>query len=66
IERFHGRIKKDVLRRYIFENKEDMEKKLVRYVNHYNFEVRLRKLNYQTPAGFLKDKFQRSLQPIVS
>lgn len=66
IERFNGRIKNKVLKRYIFENKEDMEQKLIQYVNYYNFEVRLRKLGYQTPAGFLKDKFQRSLQPIVS
>lgn len=65
IERFNSKIKNKVFKRYIFQDMEDMEIRLIQYLNHYNFEVRLKQINYQTPADFLKGKFNKSLQPIV-
>lgn len=57
IERFNQRIKNKVIRRYIFENTKDLKEKLVDYCNNYNFGARLRQLNYQTPALYLKEKY---------
>jgi transposase-like protein len=65
VERFNGKIKAKVFRRYIFQDMDDMEIKLIQYLNRYNFEVRLKQINYQTPADFLKNKFNKSIQPIV-
>lgn len=65
VERFNGKIKNKVFRRHIFSDRNDLETKLIEYLNHYNFEVRLKQIDYQTPADFLKKKFNRSIQPIV-
>ena len=65
VERFNGKIKDKVLRRYIFENEEDLRKKLYTYLNDYNFKIKLRQLNYQTPAEYLKTRFNYSIQRIV-
>lgn len=64
-ERFNGKIKSKVFRRYILTDRSDLKKKLTEYLNHYNFEVRLKQIDYMTPADFLKKKFNRSIQPIV-
>lgn len=65
VERFNGKIKSKVFRRYILSDRSDLEKKLMEYLNHYNFEVRLKQIDYLTPADFLKNKFNKSIQPIV-
>lgn len=61
VERFNRRLKTDVIRRYLFENIQALNLKLVTYVNHYNFEVRLQRLNRLTPVGFLEKNYQRRL-----
>ena len=66
VERFNGKVRSKVLKRFIFEGQNDLETKLIEYLNRYNFEIRLKQLNYQTPVDFLKNKFDYSLQPIVS
>jgi transposase-like protein len=66
VERFNGKIKTKVFRRYIFEDIKDLEIRLIEYINHYNFDVRLRQLNYKTPADFLREKYNHSVQRIVS
>ena len=38
---------------------------LIEYLNRYNFEVRLKQIDYMTPADYLKNKFNKSIQPIV-
>lgn len=53
VERFNGKIKDKVFKRYLFEDVDDLKDKLVSYLNHYNFEVKLKKLNYKTPADYL-------------
>ena len=65
VERFNGKIKNKVFRRHILSDRNDLETKLIEYLNHYNFEVRLKQIDYQAPADFLKKKFNRSIQPIV-
>ncbi len=65
VERFNGKIKDKVFKRFIFEGRDDLETKLVQFLNHYNFQVRLKQIGFQTPADFLKNKFNKSLQPIV-
>ncbi len=57
IERFNQRIKNKVIRRYMFENTEDLKERLINYCNSYNFSARLRQLNYQTPAVYLKERY---------
>jgi transposase-like protein len=65
VERFNGKIKSNVFRRYMFVDRDDMEKRLIQYLNRYNFEVRLKQIEYMTPANYLEKKFNRSIQPIV-
>ena len=66
VERFNGKVKKKVFRRYIFEDINDLNEKLIDYLNSYNFEVRLKQLNYQTPADYLKINYNHSIQRIVT
>lgn len=42
VERFNAKIKKNVIRRYLFENEEDLKLTLICYLNKYNFEVKLK------------------------
>lgn len=65
VERFNGKIRSKVFRRYILIDGDDLKKKLTEYLNHYNFEVRLKQIDYMTPADYLKKKFNKSIQPIV-
>ncbi len=46
-------------------DRQDMETKLIEYLNRYNFEVRLKQIDYMTPADYLKNKFNKSIQPVV-
>ena len=66
IERFNGKIKINVIRRYLFENVVDLKEKLISYLNHYNFVVRLKQLGYKTPADYLKQTKNISIQRIVT
>lgn len=65
VERFNGKVKNRVFRRYLFTGEKDLKEKLNRYLNSYNFEVKLRQLNYKTPAEYLKEKYNFSIQRIV-
>ena len=65
VERFNGKIKVKVIKRYIFEGKEDLESKLICYLNSYNFDVKLKQLGYKTPAGYLQETYNRCIQRIV-
>jgi transposase-like protein len=66
VERFNGKIKKNVIGRYLFENEADLKLKLITYLNHYNFVVRLKQLGYKTPADYLKQTKNLSIQRIVT
>lgn len=66
VERFNGKIKTKVFKRCLFADEEDLKTKLTQYLTHYNFEVKLRQLNYQTPVEYLKQKYNYSTQRIVS
>ena len=66
IERFNGKIKKNVIRRYLFENEVDLKLKLITYLNHYNFVIKLKQLDYKTPADYLKSTKNISIQRIVT
>lgn len=66
VERFNGKVKTKVLKRFLFTGVEDLNEKLTAYLNSYNFEVRLRQLNYLTPAEYLKQRFNYSIQRVVS
>ncbi len=65
VERFNGKIKNKVFRRFLFENIEDLNVKLTDYINRYNFEVKLKQLNYMTPSTYLKERFNYLVQRIV-
>lgn len=65
VERFNGKIKNKVFRRYLFAGIEDLREKLVDYLNRYNFEVKLKQLDYKTPADYLTIKHNYSVQRIV-
>lgn len=61
IERFNQKIKQNVIKRYLFENIEDLEIKLISYVNRYNFELKLQQLNRKSPVEYLVESFNRHL-----
>jgi len=65
VERFNQKVKTKVFRRYLFTGIEDLSEKLTDYLNRYNFEVKLRQLDYKTPAGYLKERFNYLVQRIV-
>ena len=65
IERFNGKIKKNVLRKYLFNDVDDLKEKLTEYINDYNFTIRLNGLGYKTPVDYLKINFGHSIQRIV-
>ena len=65
VERFNGKVKTKVIKRYIFAGKEDLEVKLICYLNSYNFDVKLKQLGYKTPAGYLQETSNTSIQRIV-
>ncbi len=56
IERFNGRMKEKVLKRYLFESIFEMSEKLMEFVEAYNFHTRLRGLGYRTPAEYLREE----------
>lgn len=66
VERFNRTLKDQVLKRYFFSSIFEMNGKLVDFVNRYNFEKRLKSLDYKTPAQYLKETKNISIQRIVS
>lgn len=66
VERFNGKIKKNVIKRYLFDDEADLKKKLICYLNKYNFEVKLKQLSHKTPADYLKQVKNISIQRIVT
>ena len=44
----------------------EMMDKLIEFVDDYNHNTRLRKLGYKTPAQYLKEEKEITLQCIVS
>lgn len=65
VERFNRTLKDRVLKKYLFSSIFQMNGKLIEFVNHYNFEKRLKSLNYKTPAQYLKETKNISIQRIV-
>lgn len=65
VERFNGKIKKNVLKKYLFSNVDDLKEKLTEYINDYNFTIRLKGLGYKTPIDYLKTNFNYTIQRIV-
>jgi transposase-like protein len=65
VERFNGKVKKNVIKRYLFENEAELREKLTYYLNRYNFEVKLKQLGYKTPADYLRQTKNISIQRIV-
>ncbi len=55
IENFHGTIKDKALKRYLFETIFEMNVHLIEFINNYNTNARLKRLNFKTPAQYLKE-----------
>lgn len=56
VESFNKRIKNKNIEKYLFCDIFEMKEKVLEFVNEYNFEKRLKSLNYKTPAQYLKEK----------
>ena len=54
------------LKKYLFSTIFELNDKLIEFVDDYNQNKRLRKLNYKTPAEYLKETKNITLQRIVS
>ena len=65
VERFNRTLKDKVLKKYLFSSIFEMNGKLIDFVNRYNMEKRLKSLNYKTPAQYLKEAKNISIQRIV-
>lgn len=65
VERFNRTLKDRVLKKYLFSSIFEMNGKLIDFVNQYNLEKRLKSLNYKTPAQYLKEAKNISIQRIV-
>lgn len=66
VESFNKRIKKEVLTKYRFSSIFELKEKLLEFIDNYNHNKRLKSLNYKTPAQYLKETKNISLQRIVS
>lgn len=64
VERFNQKLKKQVTRKYLFEDVDDLRNKLTEYVNKYNFEIRLIQLGGKTPIDNLIQKYQNKLKTV--
>jgi len=62
VERFNRKIKTNVIRRYLFQNVKELDEKLIFYVNHYNFELKLQQLNRKSPVEYLIERFSKQLK----
>ncbi len=66
VENFNKRIKRNLLTKYKFSSIFELNDKLLEFIDDYNQNKRLKKLNYQTPAQYLKENKNITLQRIVS
>lgn len=66
VENFNKRVKRGVLTKYRFSSIFDLNGKLLEFVDDYNQNKRLKRLNYKTPAQYLKETKDIILQRIVS
>jgi len=66
VENFNKRIKRQVLTKYRFQSIFELNGKLLEFVDDYNQNKRLKSLNYKTPAQYLKEQKNITLQRIVS
>lgn len=64
VERFNQKLKNQVTRKYLFEDVDDLQIKLIEYVNRYNFEIKLIQLGGRTPIDNLKEKYQSKLKTV--
>lgn len=58
VERFNRKIKDKVIRIRYFSDIMELASELVEYINKYNFEVRLKAINYKTPVAFILDRLE--------
>ena len=54
VERFNGKIKAKVFKRYLFPTITDLNLKLMGYVNQYNFVVKLKQLGVPNSCRIFK------------
>jgi len=65
VERFNRTLKEKVLTKYRFSSIIEMNGRLIEFINEYNMTKRLKKLNYRTPAQYLKEEKDITTQRIV-
>ena len=65
VERFNKTIRDNVLRKYFFSDIFEIKEKTIDFINKYNFEKRLKSINYKTPEQYLKDLKNILIQRIV-
>jgi hypothetical protein len=64
VERFNRKLKVNVVRRHLFEDRAHLEQELLEYTNKYNFMIKLQGLNGCTPVEFLiKNHSSKLLKP---
>lgn len=66
VENFNKRVKNKVLKKYLFYSIFELNGKLLEFIDDYNRNKRLKRLNYKTPAQYLKETKNITLQRIVS
>lgn len=64
VERFNQKLKRQVTRKYLFGDIDDLKLKLIEYVNKYNFEIKLIQLGGKTPIDNLIQKYQNKLKTV--
>jgi len=65
VERFNRTLREKVLTKYRFNSIIEMNGRLIEFINEYNMTKRLKKLNYKTPAQYLKEEKGIIIQCIV-
>lgn len=64
VERFNRKLRVNVVRRHLFEDRTHLEQELLTYTNKYNFVIKLQGLNGCTPVEFLiKNHSSKLLKP---
>ena len=64
VARFNQKLKNQVTRKYLFDDVNDLERKLIEYLNKYNFEIKLVQLGGKTPIDNLKQRYQNRLKTV--
>ena len=65
VGRVNRTLREKVLTKYRFSRIIGMNGKLIEFINEYNMTKRLKKLNYKTPAEYLKEEKDIIIQRIV-